>query len=282
MIRPHLLAVPIAALLAVAVAAEPPLSPSAFRERFAAAVTEASGRPTVRVDERTFATKLANGTDVTVSIDNAYVEYQADPSRLVAILAKYSEVLLRSGQIPSEPLERLVVIVRPTDYIRRSLPPSASLANFVPSRPMAGDLSFFLAVDSEQSIRSAVVADLARWKIDEATAWRRAIANLEDRIGPVAPTHLGSEAGAFGFGAASGLAPSLLADPMLCGPATKDMNGQLVLLYTRDMFLLADPKDEVMTKKFWSAVDAEVTAGRSLSSTPLTCRDGRWVTATHP
>jgi hypothetical protein len=142
---------------------------------------------------------------------------------------------------------------------------------------MAGDLSYFLAVDSPETIRLARPDDLARWKIGEAEAWRMAISHLKARIGPLTQTRLGSENGASGLAAASGLAPSMLADPAICGPSSPDGLGrQLVLVYARDMFLYSVPSDVAMTATFWSVAKTEVAAGRSMSATVLTCHAGHW------
>ena len=260
----------------------PLLSPVAFRDRLEAAVTAITHQPVANLDDRTFRTKQVSGTELTVSIDNVYPLYQADPSSLDAIVSRYAGVLAAPVQ-EGATLDQLVVIVRPSDYITRSLPPGASTANFLPPRPMASDLSLFLAIDAPDTIRPAGPADLRRWNIDVAEAWRRAVVNIKQRIGPLQPTRLGNERGAVGFGAASGLAPSMLADPSVCGPTAQNgIRGQLVLLYARDMFLYADPTDTAMTSLFWSVVKAETAAGRSLSSTVLTCRSGRWEVAAPP
>ncbi len=93
----------------------------------------------------------------------------------------------------------------------------------------------------------------------------------------------GGEEGPGGIAADSGLAPSILAEPAFCGPQAQDgTEGQVVLLYARDMFLYAAPTDREQTDRFWKAAKAEIAGGRSLSSTPLTCHDGHWVVAKAP
>lgn len=105
---------------------------------------------------------------------------------------------------------------------------------------MAGDVSFYLAVDAPNSIRTVGPSDLKRWGIDEAQAWRTGVKNIKARIGPLGVIHLGDESGASGLAADSGLAPSILADATLCSPEHPDgMNSQIVLVYARDMFLFA-------------------------------------------
>jgi hypothetical protein len=89
-------------------------------------------------------------------------------------------------------------------------------------------------------------------------------------------------AGALGFSASSGLAPSVLADPQMCGSPASGFEGDVVLLFAHDTFLMADPKDTDQTRLFWKAVKEEIAADRTLSKTPFTCRGGHWVAATAP
>lgn len=148
---------------------------------------------------------------------------------------------------------------------------------------MAGDLSFFLAVDSAETIRTASKDDLKRWGVDEETAWARAAANIKSRVGPLAQVRLSNENGVSGFTADSGLAPSVLADPSSCGPKTPNgVAGQVVLVLARDTFLYAPAEDRELMISFWDAVERETAAGRSLSNTPITCRAGKWVSAQKP
>lgn len=277
-----------AALLFLAAAAparadDGTLSPVAFRDRLATAMSAATGNKSDPVDDRTFRTRSGDGTEVTVSIDSAFAEYRADPSRLDAIIGKYARVLSASTEKLKEPIDQLVLIVRPSDYLTRSLPPGASRKTLVPPRPMAGDLSYFLAVDSPETIRTATTDDLKRWDIDEANAWTRALANIRVHVGALDVIQLIDENGPRGIAADSGLAPSILAEPAFCGPAAREgSEGQLILLYARDMFLFALPADREQTARFWTAAKEAIAGGHSLSSTPLTCHDGHWVVAKAP
>ena len=179
------------------------------------------------------------------------------------------------------PLERLIVIVRPTDYLFDNAPSGSSVGSVPPTRPLAGDLSWFLALDDEHTIRLVGRDDLAGWHLDEDAAWARAIANVKTRVGPLRPTRLGSAEGVHGFGAPTGLAPSMLADPEQCGTG-QAMEGQLVLVYDRDLYLVANASDPADAKRFWSMVAEEVAAKRSLSHTVLTCRAGKWEAVAPP
>lgn len=274
-----------AAILLLTAAASPPkdtLTPAEFRDRIAAVV--AAGQKVQTIDERTFRTKAANGTELTISIDNAYHDYRAAPERLDELVTRFAEVFQERGLAGKEPIGQLVVIVRPSNYLVLSLPPGSSLESFVPGRPMAGDLSYFLAVDSPNSIRTAAKSDLARWGIDEAAAWQKAVSHIKERVGPLGIVRLGDDKGPSGLAASSGLAPSILADPALCSQerAPNGSDGQIVLLYARDMFLFAIPSDADGTRRFWRVAKEEIATGRSFSSTPLTCRDGHWVVAPAP
>lgn len=273
-----------AALLAHAAWAQAPatLSPTAFRDRLSAAIGAMTHQPVVAVDEHTLRVKQQGRDDLTIYTDNAYAQYQADPLQIDAVVSRYSRLLLASDA-GGEPVEQLVLVVRPSDYVTRSIAAGASTKNFLPGHPIAGDLSYFLAVDSSETIRTAGPTDLARWGLTEAAAWSRAIANVKVRVGPLEMIRLGDENGPSGLTAASGLAPSIISDPAFCGPAAPTgMDQQVVFVLSRDTLLFAMPSDSEQTKRFWAAVDTEAANGRTLSSTPLTCRVGKWTIATHP
>lgn len=245
-------------------------------------MTAATQRPISIVDERTFTTKSSDGTDLTVSIDNAYSDYINAPARLDDIIGVFVTTLDQARNT-NESVDQLVVIVRPSDYLVRSLPPGASLAAFVGSRPLAGDLSLYLAVDSPTALRTAIMDDLRRWKIDEAKAWSIGTSNLKARIGPLSVVHFGDANGPTGWGADSGLAPSMLADPDVCGPTAPEwLNRMIVLVLTRDTLLFALPDDKHQTTEFWAAAKAAIAAQSSLSSTPITCRGGHWAAVPLP
>lgn len=148
---------------------------------------------------------------------------------------------------------------------------------------MAGDLSFFLAVDAPDTIRLAAPTDLARWRLVPDQAWARGIQNVKRRMGQMQLVRFGDADGPSGLSAESGLAPSALADPALCGPdAPIGMDGQVVLIVSRDTFLFAMPSDAGQTRRFWTAAKRAAATGAALSSTPLTCRARKWVVATAP
>jgi hypothetical protein len=260
-----------------------PLTAVQFRDLFAERVEIITNQPTTAIDEETFKTSSAVGEELTINTENAYSLYLQDTSKIEAVLEKFAVSVVASQQSGVEGVEQLVVILRPSNYIKRSIAADASLENFIAPRPVAGDVSFFLAVDSPINLRSVSPADLKRWKINEVTAWEIAIKNLKVRVGPVNFIRLGTESGAQGIGAESGLAPSILAQAELCGVnKPTGISNQIVLLYSKDMFLFTLPSDSEMTSTFWSVVKSEIAAGNSLSTTPLTCKEGRWVVAAVP
>ena len=272
-------AVILACLLAAAAVAAP-MDPMALRDRLAAAVSSRTGQPVVAVDDRTLRMRNAKGSDQIVTIDDVYARYLANPAALDTIADEFTQTLGFALE-PPESADQIVVIVRPTNYFRRAV--GTLLGGMVPSRTLAGDLAFFLAVDTSKAIRPAMKTDLTRWQMGEEAAWRLGNAHIKARVGKLAVMRLGNEKGAVGLGSDSGLTPSVLADPEFCGPkAPAESYGQLVLLYSREMLLFAPPSDAELTRTFWRTVKAKVAAGESLSSTPLACRGGRWVVASAP
>lgn len=272
------------ALLAAAVAAQggAPIGAEAFRDRLAASIQAATGHSTTAVDERTFRARQVDGTDLTVNIDNAYQQYVASPAELNDIIARFSRLLTTENKM-NEPVDRLVVVVRPSNYLELSMAQGADPKHFPLPRPLAGDISQFLAVDGTETIRLATTDDLTRWKLEQSAAWEQAVRNLKMRMGPLSPAQLGEEEGTDGFAAPSGLAPGLLVDPTLCGNGSRGaFEGFLALLYSRDMVLIASGAERKERDRFWETVRTETAADRSLSKTPLTCRGGKWAVATLP
>ena len=77
--------------------------------------------------------------------------------------------------------------------------------------------------------------------------------------------------------AESGLAPSILGDPVLCGPASPTgLKGAVVLLLARDALLVGFPDDKDSMRAFWKVTREQIGKDQSLSKTAITCRNGRW------
>lgn len=263
------------AVAAPAAAADPPLSPSAFRDRLAASMTSTTGFPAKLVDDRTFVTKDGEGTEITIFIDNAYQQYLSQPDQLDAVIKRFTAVF--TTKEPTAGLDQLTVIVRPSDYVTQSLGAGASLAAIPASRPLAGDLALFLAIDSPESIRTANLDDLKKWGVTEDQAWANAFGSIKARIGPLGFAQLEGEPDSSALVADSGLAPSVLADPAFCGPEKSDgLNEAIVLLISRHTLLFGFPKEKASIASFWSVAKREISANTTVSSTPITCRNGRW------
>lgn len=147
--------------LAIAVPAtanEPLLTPAEFRDRVAAAMAASTGNPVTVVDDTTFTILNADGEQLTVSTGNGYADYQSEPDNLSDIVTRFASVL-GTNPVAAE-ADQLVLIVRPANYVRQTLPDGGSPDNFPDPRPLAGDLAYFLAIDSPDSIRVASNDDL--------------------------------------------------------------------------------------------------------------------------
>lgn len=256
-------------------AAASPLSPSAFRDRLAATISSSTGQPAIPVDDQSFTTKDAEGSEVTVSIDNAYNEYLSDPDLLGTILQRFARVFGTKPAAAS--VDQLTVIVRPSDYVARSLGTAAATDKVPAGRPLAGDLSVFLAIDSPESIRTVIFDDLKAWILSEDQAWAKAFASIKTRVGPVGFAKLQGEPGASIIVAESGLAPSILGDSSLCGPASPTgLKGAVVLLLSRDALLVGFPDDKDSMRAFWKVTKEQIGKDQSLSKTAITCKGGHW------
>lgn len=263
------------ALSGATAASAEPLSPAAFRDRLAASISSSTGVPAKPVDDRTFTKKDAEGSEVTISIDNAYAEYLSDPEQLDTILKRFERVF--GTKQPVARLDQLTVIVRPSDYVAESLGSATAHDKAPAGRPLAGDLSVFLAIDSPETIRTVVFDDLKAWNLSEAQAWEAALASVKARIGPVGFARMKNEPAASVIVAESGLAPSILGDPVLCGPASPTgLKGAVVLLLARDALLVGFPDDKDSMRAFWKVTREQIGKDQSLSKTAITCRNGRW------
>lgn len=99
-------------------------------------------------------------------------------------------------------------------------------------------------------------------------------------MGPVAFAGLKGEPDAKLIVADSGLAPSLLAEPVLCGPKSSD--GLLALVIERDAVLIGFPDDRASVRGFWKVAKAIIAGDQGLSSVPITCTGGHWASAAIP
>ena len=239
-------------------------------------ISSSTGQPAKPVDDRTFTTKDAEGSEVTISIDNAYAEYLSKPDELDTILQRFEKVFGTKQPLPR--LDQLTAIVRPSDYIVKSLGAAAATDKVPAGRALAGDLSAFLAIDSPESIRTVVFDDLKTWNLSEDQAWAKALAGIKTRVGPVGFAKLQDEPASSVMVAESGLAPSILADNALCGPASPTgFSGAMILLLSRDAFLLGFPGEKDSSKAFWKISKRLIADDGSMSKTVITCSEGRWM-----
>jgi hypothetical protein len=275
------------ALCAVLVVAAPvaasPISIAAFRDQMAAALSKRFTTTITPVGTTAFDAKMPDGSNLRVNVDNAYQQYLMAPAEIDAVIVKYIGVFAEANGADSATIDQLVVIVRPTNYLTENAAPGADLSKMLPPRPLAGDLSLFLAVDSPTAIRSAARDDLVRWRIDLPEAWKRAVPNIAVRIGALQMLRVNDESGASGYGGESGLAPSLLATATACSPENPDgIAGQIVLVVSRDVFLYGVPSDPESMLRFWRSAKEAIARKETLSFTPITCRQGAWVTVPLP
>lgn len=241
------------------------------------ALKAATGQTVSVIDDFSFKTKQRDGTEGTVSVNNAYNDYVASPARLDAIVSIFVRVLSQGG--PAAKLEDLVIVVRPTIYLEQSVGKAAGSAYPAP-RTLGGDMAQFLAFDTPDAIRLASLAELTELKIDQSQAWVRALSNLRGRIGPINEGIYGDNPGTTAFSADSGLGPSLLVLPEICGPgAPTGRNGEQLLVFDRNITFFGIPGNARDFAKFQQMARAAIANGSSYSSTVITCQNGKWVVA---
>lgn len=250
------------------------LTPAQFRDRLAEAVAAITHKPTRIVDERTFKATGTDGTEVTLFIDNSYNLYLASPEDLEPLVERFARVMATpADEAPG--VDKLVLIVRPSDYLE-GLPVETDAEHApVPGKPLAGDLSVFLAIDAPETIAIATAGDLARWKIDADTARSLALLNLRRRIGTIQSAELEKDQ-AEAWTAESGLASGLLADARFCGQTDSRWEGKVAFLAERDVVLVLDGRPGAAPKTR-SRIADRISKGATVSRTPIVCRQGSWI-----
>jgi hypothetical protein len=246
----------------------------AFRERVAAAVLERHPAAEIeRVGDETLVVDLDGKSGGAVlqagRLHGLYRECPEDLDRLVEQLAAAAE-----GAAAPATLDSLRVLVRPATYL---FPPGPG-GDTQLSRPIAGDLLAFVAVDAADSISFPTAAALRdELGLDSAMLWERALANTRAGLPEIELPEAtfisviicdGSEA------------TSALADDYLWDRLDADAaDGVLVLPAEKNaLAVMAGFSAEAIPALREVLAIAEVSPDY-LSSMPLTRRGGRWIEA---
>lgn len=254
-------------------AAQQVQAPAQFRDAVMAAIREHA--PGAQVEARgdlALHVRTPSGEDRTMDVSRAYSEYTADPASHDQIIARWARVSSLSAD-DVQRTERIVSILRPRTMVEaqeRAVAQGGESARLV-YRPFAGDLVEVLAFDSADALLMASRGALAELGLSEAQAWALAPNNLVQRAGRLElhPVR-GQDTIAYVTGG-NGLAPSALTDSELCA----EQHATLYLVVDRNGYFMNDPDAPGAATAFRAFVRPIIAAGESMSSTILTCRNGR-------
>jgi hypothetical protein len=171
-------------LLAASAAAAAPMSRDAFTQEFVARAKQQV--PDVQLEvigPLQLHSKDVNGLEVTISLDNAYTQYSADPSTLQTVLTDHITGLLSKPDFSAEKGDASIrAIVKPMDYlaaVTKQLAPGGP-GNEVIFERLNEDLVMVYVFDSETAMRLVMKKDLEKRKMGKDALHAIAVKNLAD------------------------------------------------------------------------------------------------------
>jgi hypothetical protein len=244
----------------------PPLTLEAFRERVIAEILRRKPDAEVeRVGEADL--KITEGGDGTVA--RAYQYYREHPRELDLVTTQITDAILHEAE-PAKP-EDLILLVRP-DGFRTG---KDGRGDCGPARPLAAGLVGIVAVDTPSTYRISPNGELAEeLGMDDAAIWKRAIANLRERIGGAPPKP--KPGYLIGMKTDVGLASSLLLlDEYWAHPHLADLGELVVAPIERDELVAVPAGDSQMVKALRNLV-AQRDSSQFLCDRLLLRRNGAW------
>ncbi|MES1201568.1 MAG: hypothetical protein ABUS57_08985 [Pseudomonadota bacterium] len=208
-------------------------------------------------------------SDWFANFDNAYAEYQRDPSALDAVLARYAQFAISLPRSQHDP-QFVIAVLRPRTMLEEvgSYRGADGQALELVWLPFAGDLIQILAFDSDQSIEMASEDTLKEAGLTVDQAWLAAQENLPTRMGEPQGEALPDFPSFILISTTGGLGPSALLDPDLC--QHEPVEHAIYLVVSRDHFLIVDPS----VKGAEDGLRRIVEAHQTVSETPLACSSG--------
>jgi hypothetical protein len=217
-----------------------------------------------------------------INLDTGYAEYLRDKSQLASIIDKWVTIRVTAmDDLPEDVAERVVYVVRHSDYATPKPLPSGGQSPEMISRPLAGDMIAVLMVDYPTMLSGVTPDVLTKAGLKEEDAWRLAAGNLKKRLGPIGLGDLNGD-GPFALTAESGLGTGLLAHPDGCSGPNAQFNGRTILVLDRNTFIMTLPEDPLSVQRFWAFAKPGIAKHDFSSDTPITCKNGKWEVAGIP
>lgn len=213
----------------------------------------------------------------TMFTDNTYNAYKAEPERKDALISRLVNVSVEAllsadgiGSLPDDYQDRLVVVLRPTDY-GAPVPDSPPIGLVM--RPIAGDMAAMLAVDSADSLMPLLPDMVEESGKPEDELFALAYENTRQRMGRVEREKDGDLEYVY---AATGLATGILALPKSCTAKTKPY---YAVVLDRDTFVRSSEVAKAGVGALARFVLDHRGQNTSFSETLMYCHNGEWSAA---
>jgi len=221
-----------------------------------------------------------NGMDITSDISAFYGLYSDAPDQLLAVLQTLLESLIdtspdRREANPAVLVKRVMPMLKPLallDEVRRRHLPTLIY------RPLAGDIMTTYVVDEGQSVVYLNQDHAARWGVDEATLYDRALKNLRRKPWRPEPGVLGRGREAILiFNGGDGFDATRLLLPELFAPFAASLPGNLVIgVPSRDFLIAFSDADERIVQRVKAQIENDVRVQPyPLTEHLFTLRDGQ-------
>jgi hypothetical protein len=212
--------------------------------------------------------KSSADCDSLANIDNSYSQYLLAPEDKDTIVRRFAQMMmsfLDQPEILERAPERLVLVLRPSDYLAQM--PDTDVVSW----PFAGDMRSYLMVDFDDKMQSVTRRLLKEWKLSENDALALAKKNLPIRMGELQSERVQAITL---FSANSGLATGALTMPDAC---TATGPQRLIFLMNRDSYLAVDQADAEGVAQLARVAGGMIRDNNSMSRTLLACNKGSWI-----
>lgn len=261
------------------------LSPSEFRDAAIAALQAAD--PQARIQSRgELEVELARPSDrersgFRANLEHAYAQYRDNPSAQREIIDDWVQFIIRPSSAVRTAdgivalLDARSTIERLADESARTRARSGRQPSPLLWRPLAGDLVEVLAFTGEGGDTELLLAEtLSEMGLTAEQAWEAAPRNLRSRLGQLTISGVPGADHLIYVGGGSGLVPSTLGSGAVCTGETERF---AFLVVDFGGYVAGNRDDAVALSQLRSLLDTLRRSGRSLSLTPLGCRNGRVV-----
>ena len=252
--------------------AAPLMSMPAFRDAYVAAVKKAHPTATVKV-LASDAVEIGDrhGGSVVSYLDHAYAYYRQDPGQLETVLIGEVATLDATNGAASITARKLVVLVRPADFLSGTQAATAPL-----HRALAGDLIVLVGADGGAAWVYPPAAQLrGQLKMNDEAIWAKALANTVDQVPGLPPA--GKHKQFVGLTTGRGLAASVLAAPKVWdAPAMQVGGAPVVAPIAKDMVVVIHLDDAKGISALRELAVKSQTDPDALTQQLFVRRNGAW------